>query len=336
MRITTNALIRNYKSNLGNSMSVLDLARTKVMTERQFSRAYENPTSALRASTLYQKYSKNQDYLSALDDVQSLQNAQEDAITQINSIATNLSKRYGVEALNGTNKSLDIRKTYAAAFREAQNSMVMSMNASYEDKFVFAGTDGGKPPFSLNADGTLLYRGVDISSADPAIQDLVKEFSSESVYIDLGFGLSIDSTTKEILSSSAFNTALPGINVIGFGQDANGNPQNMITLAGQIADILEAPDFDDAKFNELLCAFDEGRSRLIDNLTTIGTKTEFLTNTKSRLEAEALSLTNQINDVVHVDMAAAITEYSWAQYAYNAALKIGTSILSPSFIDFMK
>ena len=34
-------------------------------------------------------------------------------------------------------------------------------------------------------------------------------------------------------------------------------------------------------------------------------------------------------------MAEAITEFSWAQYAYNAALKIGTSILTPSFIDFM-
>ena len=34
-------------------------------------------------------------------------------------------------------------------------------------------------------------------------------------------------------------------------------------------------------------------------------------------------------------MAAAISEYVWQQYAYNAALKVGTSILSPSFIDFM-
>ena len=48
------------------------------------------------------------------------------------------------------------------------------------------------------------------------------------------------------------------------------------------------------------------------------------------------NLGTQLDNVVNIDMADAITQYSWAQYAYNAALKVGTSILSPSFIDFMK
>ena len=37
-----------------------------------------------------------------------------------------------------------------------------------------------------------------------------------------------------------------------------------------------------------------------------------------------------------VEAAKAITDYSYAQYVYNAALKVGTSILSPSLLDFMK
>lgn len=43
-----------------------------------------------------------------------------------------------------------------------------------------------------------------------------------------------------------------------------------------------------------------------------------------------------MENVEGIDMAKAITDYMWNQYAYNAALKVGTSILSPSFIDFMK
>ena len=62
MRITTRALIRNYKSNLGISVSNLDAARTKVMSNRKFSKGFEDPTGAVRESTLYQKYQKNQDY----------------------------------------------------------------------------------------------------------------------------------------------------------------------------------------------------------------------------------------------------------------------------------
>ena len=52
MRITTNAILRNYRSNLGTSMANLNTARNKVMTGRQFVSSAENPGSALRAATL--------------------------------------------------------------------------------------------------------------------------------------------------------------------------------------------------------------------------------------------------------------------------------------------
>ena len=139
-----------------------------------------------------------------------------------------------------------------------------------------------------------------------------------------------------VVNSSAFNTSLPGINVVGYGTDDNGNSKNLIVLAGQLADELEKEDFDMEKYTELLNAFDGARTKLMDNLTTIGTRTNFLETTKSRLEDQQISLTEQFDNVVNVDMAEAITEFSWAQYAYNAALKVGTNILTPSFIDFMK
>ena len=136
--------------------------------------------------------------------------------------------------------------------------------------------------------------------------------------------------------SSAFNTSLPGINLVGYGQDDKGNPKNMVLLAGQIADTLETEPFDKAKYEELLNSFDKGRTDVLEQVTTLGTKTEFLETTKERLETNEINLATQIDSLVNVDMAGAITEFSWAQYAYNAALKVGTNILSPSFIDFMK
>ena len=160
--------------------------------------------------------------------------------------------------------------------------------------------------------------------------------SNEQVFVDLGFGLTMDDTMGKVVNSSAFNTALPGINVVGYGKDANGNSKNLIVLAGKIADELDKEDFDVDKYTELLNAFDDARGLLADNLTSIGTRTNFLETTKSRLEDQQLNLTEQYDNVVNVDMAEAITEFSWAQYAYNAALKIGTNILTPSFIDFMR
>ena len=55
MRITTNAILRNYKSNLGTSLKNLDTARTQVMTHRKYNSTAEDPSSALRAAILERK-----------------------------------------------------------------------------------------------------------------------------------------------------------------------------------------------------------------------------------------------------------------------------------------
>ncbi|MDE7037091.1 MAG: hypothetical protein K2O98_03840, partial [Lachnospiraceae bacterium] len=136
-------------------------------------------------------------------------------------------------------------------------------------------------------------------------------------------------------SSSAFNTCLPGINLVGYGTDDDGAAKNMIILIGQIADELEKPDFDYERYRELLGKFDNKRDDVLEVVTTLGTQTEFLTTTKDRLENNEISLSTQIDNVVNIDMAEAIMNFSWAQYAYNASLKVGNNILTPSFIDFM-
>lgn len=343
MRITTNAILRNYKSNLGTSLKNLDTARTRVMTQRRFNSTAEDPSSALRAAVLERKYAKNEDYLNIVKDVQSFQDSQEDAAMQIENIAKTLSKRYGLEALNGTNGSLETRETYADAWRGAQQSLLLSLNASYEGKYVFAGSDGKNSPFKLttNDDGsqTLTYRGVDVNSQDPADQAILKQLSNDTLYVDLGFGLNVEGDVNDVSieSSSAFNTSLPGINLIGYGfDDESGLSNNMVLLCGQIADVLEAEDFDREKYTELLAQFDKGRNNVLEKVTILGTQTEFLTTTKDRLETGSIGLATQIDNVVNIDMAEAIMNFSWAQYAYNSALKVGNNILTPSFIDFMK
>jgi flagellar hook-associated protein 3 FlgL len=64
-------------------------------------------------------------------------------------------------------------------------------------------------------------------------------------------------------------------------------------------------------------------------------KSSFLKNNSSTLEVNADTLNEQFLDIEQCDLADAITAFSWAQYCYNAALKVGNSILSQSLIDYM-
>ncbi len=343
MRITTNAILRNYNKNLSTSMKNLDMMRNRVMTQRKFMSTSEDPSSALRATSLERKYAKNNDYLDTVEDIQSHQNAQEDSAMQISNIALVLAKQYGIEGMNGTNLSKETRQTYADAWRGAQQSMLLSLNATYGDEYVFGGSDAKNVPFTLeevNGEQVLKYRGVNVS--DPANADILEELSKDSHFIDLGFGLDVTDVTPpansgqyDIDPATAFNTSLPGINLVGYGLDADKDPKNMVLLAGKVADMLESEDFDYDRYKELVGKFEDGRNDLLSQVTILGTQTEFLTTTKERLENNKIQIAEDYDNVVNVDMAEAIMDFSWAQYVYNASLKVGNNILTPSFIDFM-
>lgn len=331
MRITTSMIMRNYRSNLNNTMVDQERARKQVETGRRFSAAYEDPASAAKGAILEQRYARNTDYLNTAKNAQTWLDSQEDVLNQLNTISVKVREDYAPSALTDTSGEAG-RKAYASTLRELQKSMIHTLNTKYGDAYVMAGSDGKKPPFELKDDGTVLYRGVDVS--DPKNANRLKDLANDHTYIDLGFGMSFDANGV-VSSSSAFDTALPGIAAVGYGVEG-GISNNIIVLIGKMADTLEADTFNAGEFEKYWTRLSDKSDDLQDQFTKIGAKGQLLTATTTKLENEKENIEIQYKDAMGVEAAKAITDYSYAQYVYNAALKVGTSILSPSLLDFMK
>lgn len=329
MRITTNQVLSNYQTNLSKTTNELDTARNRVLTKRNFMKTSEDPASAAVAYKLRKEFIETGDHIENVKDATSQFDAVESSAMEMSTIA----KKANALILEGISKttSLESRKTIATSLRQMQESIVMSANSKLGESFLFGGQTTDSTPFEL-VDGKLQYYGLDVSSTDPAVQTKLKEMSNAAVYVDLGFGLSF--TSGKIDTNSAFNVAISGLNALGFGQ-SDGKDQNLVNILGNIADELEKDPTDSEKLDGLSKQFTESSSKLADFITSIGTKSNFLELTQTRLEDNQFTLNEKIVSVENVDLAAAITDYSWAQYAYNSALKVGNSILSQSFIDFM-
>lgn len=179
---------------------------------------------------------------------------------------------------------------------------------------------------------------------DQAVEDVAKlEFmSSEANYVDIGLGFQEDEQGR-LISSSGFNMALQGINFLGYGMDEDGDPKNIVSLLREMSNICSA--YNNGEWNQ-----DVGAYRDLDRLagkletaskqlqvmhTDMSAEATFLKDNHAQLEAEQYTLTEQISQLEDVDLADAITAFSWAQYCYNAALKVGNSILSQSLMDYM-
>lgn len=168
-------------------------------------------------------------------------------------------------------------------------------------------------------------------------QDGLSALANEEVLVNLGLGLKTTSEagSTTINSQSAFNSAIPGLSFMGYGQDSSGISGNLYTLMGQIADQLESDGFSMENIQPYLDKFGEKSDALLGEITKSGSKSNFLSTMKTNLESMGDSLLERAEDIEYVDPGDAIMDFYMQQYAYNAALSMGTKILSKSFIDFM-
>jgi len=136
--------------------------------------------------------------------------------------------------------------------------------------------------------------------------------------------------------------------------DEDGDPKNVISLMQKIGDhLMKASDMDgqwvqdpETKewtnnseaykvLNRLCGKLEKAINKMDVEYDELDTKAAFLDGNSTRLTFDVKALNEQILGIEEIDPVAAITSLSWAQYCYNAGLKIGTSILSQSLIDYM-
>lgn len=260
MRITTNMMMRNYNSRLNRVLGDLNLKNEKVtMNGRKYLKASEDPTTAVRAYQLRRSYKETEDHIANVQNVRDALLTSESSVEAVSQLADSVYVR-SLEAINGTH-TVEDRMIYAEELRGIQDSMVMNLNAKFDNKFLFGGTGTTEAPFELirNEDGSevLTYRGIDVTTGltypqtfyekdadgniivdangnpttprDPnepdaeelaAGAEVLKALANEEIFKDLGFGLEEDAN-EDTVNNTAYNSALPGLDITGFGMQEN-------------------------------------------------------------------------------------------------------------------
>lgn len=367
MRITTQGTLNSYKSGLMNSANQLSYARNKVLTQRNFNSYAENPAAATQAFKLRRMLSQTADQL---NNNSALSSKFDSAYTSISKVKTLLQDAAKDIALRGgTDSTASGREPLGAALSGVADSIVQTLNSQYSDAFVFAGNNPDKAPFSWGPNGDLMFQGLSVNAGLPGAPDgtpphpdsvtagsdwdtyytnnpdfaTLAKMSNESQYIDIGSGLN-NNSNGSFNTASAFDSAISGIDIIGFGVDADGDPKNAVSLIKQLSEIYKRCDSTSGEYaneqdknnaDRLTKKLDKSLSEVTNKWTDLDGQAGFLKTNKDLLTTNADTLKEQILGLEQADLADAITDFSWAQYCYNSALKVGNSILSQSLIDYM-
>ncbi|MEY8317352.1 hypothetical protein AALB19_08530 [Oscillospiraceae bacterium 50-58] len=395
-RITTNMMMNSYRYNLQGATKKLSDSRDMVLTQRKFNSYAEDPAAATQEFRLRRSYYDTYSQLNNTKNVYSKYNTAWNNLGGIVEKLSDATAR--MSSIQGNNGGTgEARKALAIVLRETSESVIHAMNQKLGDQFIFAGNDGLNVPFEWKGE-ELYYRGINVNAGgvekpagaepnwgtpneygvpenmppvgqdeteqewidyynDQADAAKLKEMANEQLYIDMGMGLS-EKTANNAVNGSYFNSALCGVDFVGYGTDGNGDPKNLALVMRELADVFQAwdEDMDPQGYNPALAGttaqglsskeLEEKAFRLMDKLKgaqehitekwdELDAQSVFLTTNQERLETQMIDTNAQILDVSQVDLAEAITNFSWQQYCYNAALKIGNQLLSQSLIDYM-
>lgn len=247
--------------------------------------------------------------------------------SQLNGYTLNISQGTGVNTIDNDTKVINLQidgDITADAIQSALRDTLTGV-VSDADKITVSGIPlrfgtsevvGGQDPI---AKGTIF-----------SLDDLAKETN----FIDIGLGLSFQE--DKLNTQSVFDTSMPGISFLGFGTDANDNPKNLYTLLGAIADGLSEPRLDMDKVQPFINGFKDSYQNLLTRITEFGAKSNFLEYTETRLSDTDLNLTQKMKDIEMVEPSEAIMDFKMQEFSYMAALQMGTKIIQPTFLDYMR
>lgn len=374
MRVTTNGTLRMYKSNLMQTTGSLNSAMTKLMTQRNFNSYASSPAAATRAFKIHSSLNATRVQASNNETVKNKFDTAYQVLDIVGSdIADSMAKIPALEGLNGPNET-NVNEL-GKVLRSGAEAIVQSMNSQYDSKFLFGGADTENPPFAIQKDEVtgkshITFRGIRIDDEaelkadyinpetnapipkDPdhpdqgnyTNKDMLDKWNAETQFVDIGLGFKLDEN-GDVVDSTAFDSALSGIDFIGYGMDDEDYPNNMASLMLRMAEIFEGYDTeanewanpgDYEEAEKLLNKMNDSRDHIIQKWSALSAESTFLNTNATQLETTFASLNTERSTIEDIDMVDTITELSWAQVCYSAALQVGTSVIPQSLMDYLK
>lgn len=344
MRITYRMMTSKYSTNLNSLSSDLDKLNTQVATGRKYARTSEDVSSAVRGYQIRRNISKIEGYQDNISHADDFLTNSESTLGQMESSLAEATDKI-LQGMNGT-QSQDDRKIIATELRTIQDQLLETLNTSTSGMYLFGGSNDQKP-FTV-VSGKLQYNGKNLddlndgATATAAEKELVDSLKKDSLYVDIGLGVSFDETTGEVDRNSVFNYSTAGINFVGNGTNStviSGETvsNNLYDLLGRIATEFEKSDvnYSASKVDSLYGLYKENSLKTYQTTTQIGAKSQYLEFMTSRYETQNFNLEERQVKVEGVDAAYTYIAFQSQKVAYSAALQMGQSVVQQSVFDYM-
>lgn len=306
MRITNSMMTNNFLNNMFTNLGNLSNLQNQAATQKRIFRLSEDPLGMSTIIMARSKLQKIDQYSNNVTSAQGWLSTTEDALMQANEMVKSAYERM-VQMANGTYNEQD-RAMAAKEVEAIRDQLVSVLNTKYGDKYVFGGYNTGMPPFEFDGT-TLFYNGVDFN---------------DTAKID---ALLPQSISYEVDESEIMQVSITGAKVARIGNS------NIIDIVNNAFNILNGAP---GSVGPLIEDMQNVQNHLLTTVADVGGRQSRLEIIADRFVTANLTYQELLDNVQGIDLAEVTTRLKYAESVYMATLNIGSRVIQPSLLDFLR
>lgn len=305
MRVTNNIMIDNMLMDLNNNLNRMMQTQRQMSSGVKFRIPSDDPIAVSRTLVLKGILNDNEQYTKNAKDGVSWLDLTD---TALNQLTQNL-QRVRELAVQGSNGTLSKQDAFSIAqeVQQIRDDIIKIGNTTYTGRYIFGGYDTQNPPLKTQPDGSVVYRGIDGSVSNP-----------QEIQFEVGQGITIPVNVEayQVFGTNSGNNSDIFTDLKTLIDDlSNGNTQAVSSMLGKIDDHLN---------NVLAIRAD------------IGARQNRMQLILDRLQDDNINYTDLLSKTQDVDIAEVSMKLANDQNVYTASLMLGSKIIMPTLIEFIK
>ncbi len=295
-RITQGMMNSQLLLNLNRNLNRMDNLQNQMATGRRINKPSDDPVGISFSMRYRSGLAANDQYLKNVDSAVSWLEYTDSAMNQANSLLQRI-RELMVDGANGTNPQTALDAIQSEVI-QLRDQMVTVGNSQFNGKYVFNGQMTDVEPYSAST------AAMDVTDAG-------------QIQFEIGAGVRIP---VNISGSQVFGDA--------------GSTDNVFQILDQM--IADLGNGDSAAVGMGLENLDSRINHFLEIRAEVGAKVNRLELSQSRLEDISTNLQTLQSRTEDADMAEVLTNFKASENVYQASLSVGSKLIQPSLIDFLR
>ncbi|MBO6586824.1 MAG: flagellar hook-associated protein FlgL [Gracilimonas sp.] len=297
MRITQKTIFGNFMRDINKNRGEMAKIQSDLSSGKAVRVPSQDPVSFQRSRILTEDIRKEEQFQSNIESGLRQSRLAQDALDETIDRLIEIKEK----VVQGASSSLgeSNRASMADSISGIRDSLISTLNLSYGDRYLFAGTNSGEKPFEL--DGT-------------AVGGVSNGSNNKSPKVQAGDGVNIDISVT--------------------GSEIRNTPAgDLFEVIGNIEQALR--DNDVTALNNLLPDVDESIEHVTDVTSRLGNNINRMDFMFEQYEATRITKEADISRLVDTDYAEAFSDLQRIEVAYESAMAVHTTMFKNTLLDYL-